>query len=572
MSDPLSHLVCALNADVVGYSRLMADDRDATSRAMVAAREQVDAAIHAHHGHLVNFVGDNFMAVFDRAIDAVHAAIAVSTAMEVVNAPKPSAQWLRFRMGIERGVVTVTDGHYEGEALNVAARIQALARPGGLAVSGAVYQQLDEPALRFRPAGAKRLKNIPEPVELYDFTDLPTDSPEDVASRLSFDIPTIAVLPLHTDAADSPLATSFSVIRDDLIHRLAAMPELTVLDAAAQGHPDTSGPGPRYLLESRVHQSGDQLRVFTTLYDVTTMNVVKGHKVAGTVADLLTISDTMAEKVGYSVEVELVVGAPATIYAEIGDPDAIEKIYMGWYHLRSFTPSGWDQAVRLFRDVARTHQETAYGHALLSFAEWIGASYGWSDDPDRSLKNAHTHARRAQEMRDPTGVGRAVEAAVLMSTGRVEEARQAIDGLHITRPTCDVTYAVEGSLKRYFGQWQEAVGLLDTAMSLTGITKPWYPTVKACSLLVGNKNEQAAAVAESVLEYQPNNVEALIVLAASQVELGLLRRAEATAAAIRDRFPGLDVEAWLDDKPYQDRSMVKRWKTSLAKVDLVVAP
>ena len=124
---------------------------------------------------------------------------------------------------------------------------------------------------------------------------------------------------------------------------------------------------------------------------------------------------------------------------------------------------------------------------------------------------------------------------------------------------------------RYLGQWEEAVDLLDVAMRLTGINKPWYPTVKACSLLIGDQYERAASTAESVLDYQPNNIEALIVLTVAQVELGLSRRAAATAESLRRSHPTLDVADWLDRNPYSDPDMVVRWKADLAQVDLIPA-
>jgi hypothetical protein len=156
-----------------------------------------------------------------------------------------------------------------------------------------------------------------------------------------------------------------------------------------------------------------------------------------------------------------------------------------------------------------------------------------------------------------------------MSMGQIDEAIRTVENLEITRPTCDVTFALEGSLKRYIGDWEEAIDLLDFAMRLTGINKPWYPTVKACSLFIGNRLEQAASVSESVLEYQPSNIEALLVLTASQVELGLERRAAATAQTIRDSYPTLDVEEWFERNPYQDEALVTRWKADLAAVDLI---
>jgi tetratricopeptide (TPR) repeat protein len=151
-----------------------------------------------------------------------------------------------------------------------------------------------------------------------------------------------------------------------------------------------------------------------------------------------------------------------------------------------------------------------------------------------------------------------------MSEGKVEDSLAALDRLEVVRPTCDVTYGIEGSLRRYMGEWEKAVDLLDVAMRLTGIDKPWYPTVKACSLFTGGRFEQAASIAETVIEYQPHNLEALLVLAAAQAELGMDRRANATAELIRERFPSVDVAAWLEGSPYQDHEIVARWKEDLA--------
>ena len=134
-----------------------------------------------------------------------------------------------------------------------------------------------------------------------------------------------------------------------------------------------------------------------------------------------------------------------------------------------------------------------------------------------------------------------------------------------------MTYGLLGSLDRYLGKWRESVEQLDLAMRLTAVNKPWYPTVKSCSLLIGERPEQAAALAESVLEYQPRNLEALLVLASAQVELGLRRRAAATAESIRDQFADLDVAEWLTRQPYQDAGVVQHWSANLATLGLVDA-
>ena len=175
MIDKRQRKIVALNADVVGYSRLVSDDLESTTAAMLRIRQLVDSKITEGGGTLVDFIGDNFMAAFEDAVDAVKSAIAIAAEIEIANIDIPGPRQIRFRMGIDLGDVTVTGGRYLGDPLNIASRIQSISRSGGLCVSGSVYRALDEPALRFRPIGQQRLKNILREIEVYEFADLPTD-------------------------------------------------------------------------------------------------------------------------------------------------------------------------------------------------------------------------------------------------------------------------------------------------------------------------------------------------------------------------------------------------------------
>jgi len=558
----------AVNGDIVGYSRLLADDYETTTATMAAHRQLIDDQLGLHNGEMANFVGDSFMAVFDTAIDAVQAAIAITAAIEAANTGIPPAHRVEFRIGIDSGEVGVEDGNYHGDALNMAARIQAIARPGGISISGRVYRALDEPALRFRPLGQHMMKNIPEGVDVYEFSDLPSDRASTSPGSLSLEAPTLAVLPIHTEMVDDAVRSAAAVIRGDLIHRLASVPQLRVIDASAELGSDQSSAGARYMLETGVHQFEKQARVYAMLYDVTTMNVVKSHKWATPVDGLFDLAETVADDVARSVEIDLIIGEPAGFYAELADPDAIERIYLGWYHLRTDTREGWSRAIELFGEVATSHPDHPYGHGLSAFALWLGAANGWVSDPSATLAQSRELAQKAESAGDPTGLSQAVEAAIRMSEGRIDEALEALENLVVVRPTCDVTFGLEGSLRRYLGDWQKAVELLDIAMRLTGINKPWYPTVKASSLFIGGQFEEAASIAESVLEYQPHNLEALLVLAAAQTELGLDRRSRATVAQIRQQYPSIDVEAWLAQNPYQS-DVVDRWRGNLTAAGLI---
>lgn len=568
--DNQRHKVVAFNADVVGYSRILSDDVESTTTKIEEYRQLVDAKIAKSGGTLVDFVGDNFMAVFQDARDAVQTAIAIATEIERANVDIPGPRQVRFRMGMDLSDVVVSGGRYFGDALIIASRIQAIAHPGGLCVSGRVYRALDEPALRFRPIGKQRLKNIPEEVEVYEFADLPSDGTVTTERRsLSLESPTVAVLPIHKEMADESVGATAGILRGDLIHRLARVPQLRVIDAKTETSDKRVVTAARYMVETGVHQVGDKVRVYATLFDVKTMNIVKSYKWTVQAEDLFALSYRFADDVARSLEIELIVGEPAGLYSELDDPEAIEKVYLGWYHLRTDTREGWSRAIELFGQVAQSHPEHPYGHVLSAFANWIGAANEWVHDPDAALLKAREQAQVALDAGDPTGMARAVEASILMSEGRQDEALVIIEQLGIIRPTCDVTYGLEGSVRRYMGQWEKAIDLLDIAMRLTGINKPWYPTVKACSLFIGGRIEQAASVAEMVIDYQPHNLEALLVLAAAQVELGMDRRAKATTEIIRGRFPSVNVEAWLDKSPYQIKELVERWKKDLASAGAI---
>jgi tetratricopeptide (TPR) repeat protein len=161
------------------------------------------------------------------------------------------------------------------------------------------------------------------------------------------------------------------------------------------------------------------------------------------------------------------------------------------------------------------------------------------------------------------------EAAVLIIERRFAEAAERLEGVEITRPTCDVTFGLEASSRRYLGQWEKSVEAIDRAMRLTQVVNPWYPTVQACAFFIGGRFEDAVAAAEAVLEHQPRNLEALLVLTAAQQEMGLERRARATAQMVKDSYPALDVEAWVADRPYQDPELIERWRRVLSEVGLI---
>jgi len=563
-------VLVALNADIVSYSRLLADDPEHTAEAMSEARAIVTREIDGAGGTLVNFVGDNFMAVFDECEPAVQAAIAVTNSLAEKNAAVPEFQRLRFRMGVDRGPVVIDeDDSYLGDALNIAARIQTIAQPGGLSVSGEVYRALDEPALRFRSKGRQRLKNIPEQIEVYDFVDLPSGDDTAVSPMrpLALETPKVAIAPMHLEGASPELQSIASFLLSDVVSGLVGLRNLDVADVTKTMGQNQSGEdiasNVRYVLYSGIVQIGNRVRLWAQALEVFTQNALWAQKWDTDLDSLLDMADKFAEEIVRAFEVELIVGEPARIYHELGDPRAVAKVYETYYHLTSGTASGWNRAHQLAEGLKVEFPESILGVVMLSFTSWVGATQGFSEDPEQSLVDARVNADHAIEMGDETGLASMIIAAITLAQGDADGALDQISSAKIARPTCDLTWAVEASVRRFLGQWEEAVELVDQAMDLSPVNKPWYPTVLASSYYIGGRYEQAAAVAEEVLEFQPQNIEALLVLAASQNELGLERRARATGDLIRERFPQADISEWLASNPYQDDEFVDKWKMDL---------
>lgn len=563
----------ALNADIVGYSRLLADDPTTTANRLVQFERMAAVNVEEADGTLINFVGDNFMAVFETPEDALKAAIATTKEIETGNDELPPTRQMRFRMGIDQGDVVITEeGQHVGDALNIAARIQAIALPGGISVSGEIFKALDEPGLRFRSIGPRKLKNIPEMVQVYEFADLPAHASDQKATRFSLEVPSVAVLPIHTEGLEPSRTGLARPLMTDVVNRLAKIPNLSVINVTADTaeHDLMADPGVavRYMLQLGMFEAGDELRVYAELIESNTINSIWSDRWDADSGRVFDVIDTVAHDIARALEVELIIGEPSRYYTQLGDAHTLAVVYQGWYELTSGTREGWRKSIELFESIDNSKAEGGLtSHALLAYAHWTGAAFGF-DDAETEWELARAHADKGIELNDITGMSRMVIAAMALEQGETERALEETEAALELRPNCDVTFGLEASIRRYLGQWQQAVDLAEQAMDLTPLVKPWYPTVLASSYYVGERYEDAASTAEAVIEHQSHNLEALLVLTAAQSAQGLTRRATATADLVRDRFPTTTAAEWLKRNPFQEDDVIDRWRRDLAAAGL----
>jgi adenylate cyclase len=225
-------LAAILSADVQGYSRLMGDDEEATIRTLTAYREAMTSLIQQHRGRVVDSPGDNLLAEFASAVDAVQSAVEIQRTLKTHNTDLPTHRQMHYRLGINVGDVVVEGERIYGDGVNIAARLESLAEGGGIVLSGTVYDQVkNKLPLTYTYQGEQSVKNIADPVRMYR-VELNTESdasvpeaqpstPASVLNKLDkLDIPSLAVLPFTNMSTDPEQEYFSDGMTEDLITRL----------------------------------------------------------------------------------------------------------------------------------------------------------------------------------------------------------------------------------------------------------------------------------------------------------------------------------------------------------------
>jgi TolB-like protein/class 3 adenylate cyclase/tetratricopeptide (TPR) repeat protein len=341
---PVRRLAAILAADVAGYSRLMGADEEGThERVQSHLRELVNPKIADHRGRVVKNTGDGFLAEFQSVVDAVRCAAEVQRGMAELNADSPPEKRIQFRIGINLGDVIVEEHDIFGDGVNVAARLEALAEPGGICVSRMVRDNVrDKLDCAFEDLGEQQVKNIARLVRVYRVSDrgaelagatvpsVPSISQTVIAPRLS-----IVVLPF-TNLSNDPDQQYFADgITEDLTTELSRLENMFVIsrNTAFTYRNQPIGTkqigrelGVRYVLEGSVRRLGNQVRVNVQLIDAETDAHLWAERFDGDTEDLFVLKDEVTRRIAFALDVQLI-NAEAT--RKIDDPDALDCILRG---------------------------------------------------------------------------------------------------------------------------------------------------------------------------------------------------------------------------------------------------
>jgi TolB-like protein len=551
-------LAAILASDVVGYSRLTGADEDLTLARLRALRSDlIDPIISVHRGLIVKRTGDGAIVEFRSVVDAVRCAIEVQTGMGERNAGVPPERKIEFRIGIHLGdVVEESDGDLMGDGVNIAARLEGIAEPGGICLSNSAYDQVrDKLKESFVDLGEKELKNIARPVRVYRIDLAPAASAAAEAPKLSLtlpDKPSIAVLPFQNMSGDPDQEYFADGMVEDIITGLSRIKWVFVIarnssfvykGKAVDVKQVGRDLGVRYVLEGSVRKAGNRVRITGQLVEAETGAHLWADKFDGALDDVFDLQDRITASVVGVVE-------PSLRQAEIerakrkrpDNLDAYDLYLRALPQVFTLMPDGVSKALPLLERALALEPDYAIAFACAALChETLFVRAGMREENrlgmSRYARAALTHGRD-----DATALTLAGFCVGLIEHDRAT-AFQAFDAALALSPSSAVTYIFGSSLLGWAGEAERAVDWGERAVRLS----PFDPlgSVALHGVFLGHfargRNAEAAEAARKAIQVNPVFSISYMMLVAALARLGRIDEAKAAAARLMELQPSFSI-------------------------------
>jgi TolB-like protein/class 3 adenylate cyclase/Flp pilus assembly protein TadD len=585
-------LAAILAADAAGYSRLMAADERATVEALDAARAVFRRQIEAFQGRVIDMAGDSVLAVFDLASGATTAARAIQEELDAVSGSGPAERRMRFRIGVHLGeIIEKADGTVYGDGVNVAARVQGLAEPGGVALSSEAYQLVrDRLPLDWRDAGEHTVKNIARPIKVWRWSPDPAPAATPAATPAPAaegpqalplpDKPSIAVLAFQNMSGDPEQEYFSDGITEDIITNLskyrgffviARNSSFTYKGQAVDVTRVGRELGVRYVLEGSVRKAGRRVRITAQLIDATGGGHLWAEKYDRDLTDLFAIQDEITREIVGSL-------APRMLDTEMQrarrkDPRALdvwELAIRAQWHLARLTREDNAEALRLATESTRLNPGTTAGLNIAAFAHIYQAVYGWSASPGQSFVAAHEAARRAVAIDDRDEVAQTALGSAEIFMGQHDSAVARLRDAVELNPNFTWAHGNLGLALAFVGKAEEAIGSFHEAVRLSPrdpFCFLWFYLLAFATFLVGRHGEALEHVERS-LRLNPNIPGAHRNRAACLSELGRMEEARAALAEFLRLAPGATIAAMRAQLPMKNPADFERYAGALRRIGL----
>jgi adenylate cyclase len=567
-------LAALLNADVVGYSLLMSKDEAGTLRRLKAFESCIiDPNVAEHKGRIVKRMGDGYLAEFASVVDAVECGLAWQQ-HQVAEDEQP----LRFRMGVHLGDIIVEEGDIYGEGVNIAARLEALAEPGCIALSDDAYRQVrDRLSIEFHDLGEHTVKNIPRPLKVWEWRCATA-----VPRRLSnvnlppIEIPSIVILPFRNLTGDPAHDDLTDGLRMDIQNALVKVSGLFIVASGTAyafrgvGAQETGCTlNVKYVLQGSLRAAGKRVRVSAELVEPASGHIVWSEQFDRTLDDSFDLQDEIAGLILAAMNVKLVQGEQARVWHKtLKDLHALQAFYKGVHAMYQMDRDGMRLARQYFERVAEIRPDASVGATWTAMTHLFELQRGWSDAPDRSMELAKHWAEIAAAMPDADGQAHSALSYLYLLERRFDEALAAGQCAVFNRPTCAYANCFYGNVLHYCGEADRAIHHIRLAIRTQPLHPPLYLEMLAGAYRAKGDLECAVDTAKQALSLGPGDVASRAILTGAYAGLGLRDLAGETAADIRRIEPSFSVRRFMEGQPYRDKNVSARYGSALRSAGL----
>ena len=564
MERRLAAIVCA---DVAGYSRMMGADEAGTHAAFKAHRSAIYPIILNHGGRVVKNTGDGFLLEFPSIVGAIESAVAMQTLMAERNNHLPADRVMRFRIGVHMGDVISDEDEVFGDGVNIAVRLEAVAAPGGVAVSAKAHGEAGKHlSVTLVDAGSHRFKNIEETVHVWTWEPGGSDSrgrePRGTNLPAQYRTAIVGVLPFAnlSDAADEYFSDGLT---EDLIHALSLQSFFRVLSRSSSFSFKGKNPGTRliareidatYLIQGSVRRAGSKIRVTAELIAPENGEQLWAGRYDRDLGDLFALQDEITTHLCAALAPEIYRAEASTPARSTStDLTAWDRFLRGLAHYYQPTKKDYEASIALFREAIALDPQLSIARAYLATILVQGVQFGWIKSTRDLWSEAMTLAEESVRLDPRSSFAFALLAYVQAMEGNYDAAMNAARKAVELNPYDMGARGVLGICHFVVGEHRQAIELFSTAFQ-RGNSDPRFqwPALSAFSHYLLGQYDASLSWAREALYLNPNHLQVLAVRAAALAQLGRSEEAKQAAELLLSNFPGLTVERHLRNF---------RWKT-----------
>jgi adenylate cyclase len=578
-------LAAILAADVVGYSRLMAADEAGTLATLKRHRELVfDPAVAAHNGRIVKRIGDGAIVEFGSVVDAVNCALSLQRSNGALPDEALGPSKIVLRIGINLGDVIIEGDDIYGDGVNIAARLEPLAEPGGICVSSIVNESIGNRIdVRFQDGGEISVKNIDRPLRVWKWhpgaTPLAAAKSNAAKAEPNVAAASIAVLPFTNMSGDPEQEYFSDGISEDIITDLSKIAGLMVIarnssftykgrsvDARTIGREL----GVRSVLEGSIRRAGQRVRITAQLVDAATGGHLWAERYDRDLTDIFEVQDDVTRRIVDALKVTLSPAENARLTAGgTSSTDAYDYVLRGRELLLGKTKNRetFEQATKFFMRALEIDPNYPKAYAALSLAYNLDYQNRWSDDPDSSLPLAKRYAEQAIEKDPNEPFARLVASWAAIFDKNLDRATSEVNTALRLNPNFALAYSNLGSIHNYSGRPLEAIPVLERAMLLDPAFNGQNLHFLGIAHLLAGKYETAAALLRERILKVPGTDFSRVFLASALGYLGEVDEARRVWHELNEINPKYSFREHFSRQPFRQED-VERVADGLTKAGL----